>query len=150
MGEAQGSVLGPRGCPQPGLPQESRVLPRRTFLRRRGRCQKSRQPLPSADGITGRTTLARLLLASYAGRSYDELRFQRAPREFGNTPFTREEEMAEAKIMMQDGISIEVSGTAEEVAAVVKRLRSGNASPGPEIRGGQENRRIRRSSAPAK
>jgi hypothetical protein len=35
--------------------------------------------------------------------------------------------MAEARITTPDGVSVEVSGTPEEVSAVVKKLRSGSA-----------------------
>lgn len=48
--------------------------------------------------------------------------------------------MAEARITTADGVSVEVSGSPEEVSAIVERLRSGNRGTVPEKRQGGKER----------
>jgi len=58
--------------------------------------------------------------------------------------------MAEAKITTADGVSVEVTGTPEEVSAVVERLRAGSAGGVPEKREAKKRRRIQETKTVGK
>jgi hypothetical protein len=58
--------------------------------------------------------------------------------------------VAEAKITTPDGISVEVSGTPEEVSTIVRRLRSGSSGTALQTRRGKKELKAQEGSAPGK